>query len=106
MISHKNFALAIAVVAIALSVGCQSSRSSAASKDPTDSSPSTTAVDTSAVTVVKNGILADHDSTTVGKAFDGTFQNAKWSSFETPKGEVVVEFEGTIKYKVLSDAHV
>jgi hypothetical protein len=35
----------------------------------------------SAVDIVKNGILAGYDSTTVGKAFEGTFQNSKWTSF-------------------------
>ena len=49
------------------------------------------------VAVVRNGSLSDYPSTTVGKAFEGTFQNAKWTSFETAKGRTVVQFDGTIK---------
>jgi hypothetical protein len=48
---------------------------------------------------VKGGVLTAYNSTTVGKAFGGTFQNAKWTSFETPKGVVIVEVNGTIKEK-------
>jgi len=48
------------------------------------------------VNIVRNGVLKAFNTTTVGKAFEGTFQNPKWTSFETPKKEVVVEFNGTI----------
>jgi|SRR5579862_4116787 hypothetical protein len=54
--------------------------------------------------VVRNGMLTGHNSTTVGKAFEGTFQTPKWTSFDTPKGATVVEFDGTISYKALKDA--
>jgi hypothetical protein len=56
------------------------------------------------IDVVKDGVLADHNTTTVGKALEGTFQNPKWTSFETPKKEVVVEFNGTAGPKVLEGA--
>jgi hypothetical protein len=51
----------------------------------------------SAVNTVRNGVLKDYNTATVGKAFEGTFQDAKWRSFETPKGQTIVEFKGTMK---------
>jgi hypothetical protein len=48
------------------------------------------------VDVVRNGLLADYNTTTVGKALEGTFQNAKWSSFVTPKGVTIVQFDATV----------
>ena len=57
-----------------------------------------------AVTTVRNGVLNDYNTTTVGKAFEGTFQNAKWSSFVADKGVTVVQFDGTIVFNVLHDA--
>jgi hypothetical protein len=54
------------------------------------------------VNIVRNGVLKAHNTTTVGKAFEGTFQNAKWTSFETPKGATVVEFNGKVQPDVLS----
>lgn len=56
-----------------------------------------TAAVISPVDIVRGGVLDKYNTTTVGKAFEGTFQNAKWTSFETPKGEVVVQFDGSVK---------
>jgi len=53
---------------------------------------------------VRDGVLADHNTTTVGKAFEGTFQKGKWSSFVSSKGEKVVQFDGTTSYGELNDA--
>lgn len=53
------------------------------------------------IETVKGGVLANYDSTTVGKAFNGTFQNAKWSKLETPKGQTVVQFDGTTTEKAV-----
>jgi hypothetical protein len=58
----------------------------------------------SEIKTVRNGVLEDHNTTTVGKAFEGTFQSPKWTSFETPKKEVAVEFNGTVGPKVLEAA--
>jgi len=52
----------------------------------------------SAVETVRGGVLTDYNTTTVGKAFEGTFQNAKWSALETEKGAIVVQFDGTVLY--------
>jgi len=52
--------------------------------------------DSRAIAVVKNGVLSNYNTTTVGKAFEGTFQNPKWKSFVSPKGVTVVQFDGTI----------
>ena len=115
MISLRKTKLAIALIGAFATVGCQSSKSSAASTNSTDSGPSEKAArhaETTAINVVKNGILKidkgggtfkTYDSTTVGKAFDGTFQDSKWTSFETDKGATVVEFNGSIKQAVLRD---
>jgi hypothetical protein len=51
--------------------------------------------DVGVVETVRKGVLTGYNSTTVGKAFEGTFQNPKWTSFKTPKGATVVEFNGT-----------
>ena len=53
------------------------------------------------VKTVRNGVLKGYNSTTVGKAFEGTFRDTKWTTFETPKGVTVVEFNGTINADVL-----
>ncbi len=60
---------------------------------------------TSPVEALQNGILNHFNNTTaVGKAFEGTFQNAKWSSFATPRGTVIVQFDGTVTYRKLLGA--
>jgi hypothetical protein len=56
------------------------------------------------VTAVKNGTLpAPHNTTTVGKAFEGTFHKPHWTVGTTNKGETFVEFTGTATYKELMD---
>ncbi len=59
----------------------------------------------SAVQVVRNGVLDKYTTTTVGKAFEGTFQDARWTSFVSPKGVTVVQFDGTIVWGRRPDAH-
>ena len=49
------------------------------------------------IELVRSGVLADHNTTTVGKALEGTFQNSKWTTFETPKGATIVQFDATAK---------
>ena len=44
--------------------------------------------------MVKDGVLKGYDTTTVGKAFDSSFNNADWKNFKTDKGERIVEFNG------------
>lgn len=67
---------------------------------PLQSIPATAA----AIEVVRGGLLAGYNSTTVGKAFEGTFRNPKWTSFATPKGATVVEFNGAIALGALHAA--
>jgi hypothetical protein len=55
----------------------------------------------SAVDTVRNGVLGHYNTTTVGKAFEGTFQDPKWKSFVSAKGTTIVEFNGTVKPKTL-----
>lgn len=50
------------------------------------------------IATVKNGVLLEpYNTTTIGKAFEATFSNPKWSTFESAKGQRVVEFEGQLK---------
>jgi hypothetical protein len=57
------------------------------------------------VDVVKKGVLDGYPSTTVGAAFDATFDNPKWKAFKSEKGKRVVEFTGTIP-QALHDGYV
>ena len=59
----------------------------------------------SAIGQVKNGVLAEYNTTTVGKAFEGTFRDSRWTQFETQKGAVIVEFNGTITFDALKRQH-
>jgi hypothetical protein len=45
---------------------------------------------------VRDGVLNGFNTTTVGKAFDATFPDGKWTSLVSPKGVSVVEFSGTV----------
>ena len=104
MLSYRNAAVGLVLIGFSILTGCQSksagsqisastpSDSSAPSSKPTPTSDSSD----SAVRLVRNGVLSDFNSTTVGKAFEGTFQNAKWSSFVTAKGQKVVQFDGFV----------
>jgi hypothetical protein len=56
----------------------------------------------SSVNTVRDGILQNYNTTTVGKAFEGTFQHPKWHSLVTPTGETVVEFNGTVTFGALN----
>jgi hypothetical protein len=78
ILQMKMTLLALLLAAL---VGCGSSGGVEASDD---------------ISTVKNGVLADFNTTTVGKAFDGTFQDGKWTSFRTQKGVSVVQFTGII----------
>jgi hypothetical protein len=105
---HPKLALAITAVGLFTCVGCQSLTSSTAKgattkPEPTEQTPPPTHRGPE-VEVVRSGVLGRYDSTTVGKAFEGTFQNAKWSSFETPKGATVVQFDGTVTADALKKA--
>ncbi len=86
----------------ALPSGSQSSQSEALPSKPLPKANASESRPT-AVDVVKNGVFPRYPTTTIGKAFEGTFQNAKWESFSTAKGEIVVEFTGTItKFALLN----
>jgi hypothetical protein len=57
-----------------------------------------------AVELVRAGSLPGFDKTTVGKAFEGRFQDAQWSSFQTPNGATIVNFHGTVTASALDAA--
>src|SRR5260221_13129162 len=90
---------AIAVFVAVVCGGCQSS-----SKTTAHAATETSSSRSPEVGTVKSGVLARYNSTTVGKAFEGTFQNPKWSSFESPKGATIVEFNGTVRADALEKA--
>ena len=50
---------------------------------------------------IKNGIMDGYETTTIGKAFDASFDETKWEAFESKKGEKVVQFAG----KISEDLH-
>jgi len=58
----------------------------------------------SAIDIVKNGLLPGYTAVTVGTAFDRTFQNGNWSTFQTNEGQTMVEFTGTVKGSALDKA--
>jgi hypothetical protein len=81
-----------------LLTGCGSTAAAPAGSTATTGSPVT--AESNPVNFVKNGTLVydghAFSDTTVGKAFEGTFKNAKWTTFKSPKGITVVEFGGTV----------
>ena len=105
MTTHSRVVLALIAVGAIACTGCQSASTAMASAATTTpgASEKPAAHRGPEVEIVRNGVLTGFDSTTVGKAFEGTFQNATWSSFETPKGATVVQFDGTVNRAVLND---
>jgi hypothetical protein len=85
------------LIGFAVRTGCgktsdANSSPAANSSAPTEFVPS----EPSAITTARNGVLAEYNTTTVGKTFEGTFQNPKWTTFETPKGQTAIQFDGTL----------
>lgn len=56
------------------------------------------------VNLVKNGTMPGHEQTTIGKAFEASFNSPKWEYFEDNKGKKVVQFSGIISNKLHADA--
>src|ERR1700722_15297181 len=56
------------------------------------------------INLVRNGVLPEFNTTTVGKAFEGTFQKPKWTTFGTSKGTAIVEFTGTVIFSTLGSS--
>jgi len=48
------------------------------------------------ISAVRQGTMTGYNTTTIGKAFDATFQNPQWESGETAKGSHFVEFTGML----------
>lgn len=96
-LAYSSFPLALAVIGLVACGGSRASQETTATGRP----EAAVAQSSPEIESVKNGVLPEHDTTTVGKAFEGTFQEAKWRSFVSPKGVTVVEFTGTAKYGAL-----
>ncbi len=48
------------------------------------------------VALIKDGTMNGYETTTIGKAFDASFDEPKWEAFETDKGQRVVQFTGKV----------
>ncbi len=48
------------------------------------------------VSLVKKGTMNGYETTTIGNAFDTSFDNPTWEEFQGEKGERVVQFTGNI----------
>ena len=93
-----NLSITLVLFGLAVCGGCQSLTSSTGTTETPRQHRGPE------VEVVRSGVLARYDSTTVGKAFEGTFQNPTWTSFETPKGATIVQFNGTVTEAALESA--
>jgi hypothetical protein len=79
------------------------SASIAPSTPPTPSAPQ----DDKHVATVRSGILAaPYNTTTIGKAFEATFADPRWRSFETAKGQRIVEFTGRLKPEMYKEDYL
>lgn len=79
----KNVTIVGILAASSLFTGCRST--------PTPQS----ATPQSAINKVRNGYLKYNQTTTIGQALAGTFQNGEWKSFTTEKEATIVEFDGS-----------
>jgi hypothetical protein len=48
------------------------------------------------VQMVKDGVMLDYPTTTIGRAFEAGFDEPSWQLLETEKGERIVQFDGRI----------
>jgi hypothetical protein len=44
--------------------------------------------------------MGGYETTTIGRAFESSFDNPQWEAFETEKGERIVQFTGTISQNI------
>lgn len=52
------------------------------------------------INMVRNGVLRGYETTTVGQAFEGSFDDWIWKEFTTDKGQRIVEFNGLVSEKL------
>lgn len=98
--TFKVLAISFIALGFVICVGC--GKTSAASNANSATTPEThQSSNISEIETVRNGVLVNENTTTVGKAFEGTFQNSKWTTFDTPKGKTVVQFNGTVQSGLL-----
>lgn len=55
------------------------------------------------ISKIRNGVMTGYDDTTIGKAFESTFRNPKWTAGETSKGARFVEFTGILPEELYND---
>jgi hypothetical protein len=89
----KNVTIIGILAASSLFTGCRSTPTPQ-SATPLSATPQS-ATPQSAINKVRNGYLKYNQTTTIGQALAGTFQNGEWKSFTTKKGATIVEFDGS-----------
>ncbi len=52
------------------------------------------------VSTVKNGVMNGYEGTSIGKAFEASFDEPKWETIKTKKGQTIVRFTGKISKKL------
>ncbi len=76
-------------------------RSSNASAADTAVNDNTAEAAPDSIDTVRNGVLPGYNITTIGRALEGTFQDSQWTSYVSPKGVTVVQFDGSISASAL-----
>jgi hypothetical protein len=92
----KNVTIVGILVVASLLIGCRSAT-------PSTTPSATSSTTSSPIDTVRNGYLESNQTTTIGKALAGTFQNGKWKSFTTEKGTPIVEFDGSEPFSTFSN---
>ena len=105
MIGYVRILVLLAIVAAAVTFRHRLFQSVSPPASASSAPPAVRRVD-AAVETVRAGWLPGYDAVSVGKAFEGRFQNAQWNSFQTPNGVTVVEFRGTILADALDRANI
>jgi hypothetical protein len=98
MTAQRTIDILIVLTAISFAAGCSATgpATSSANRPPISSESNPVIV------ALKNSVLTRYSTSTIGKAFEGAFQKAKWITFETVDGQVIVEFDGTVTMEALN----
>ena len=52
------------------------------------------------ISTVKNGTMNGYEGTSIGKAFEASFDEPKWEAIKTKKGQTIVRFKGKISQRL------
>jgi hypothetical protein len=98
MTAQRTIAISIVLTAISFAAGCSATGPATSSAN----SPPISSASNPVIVALKNSVLTRYSTSTIGKAFEGAFQKAKWITFETVDGQVIVEFDGTVTTDALN----